>query len=513
MSDFLALDWDDQQLVAVAAHVSPNETQLRKWLRFEWTADDRPSEHPAEAGKRLRQELDRAGIHAAPVLVSVPREEAIVRLLELPECSDDELPGLVRFQAQTRATVPLDKLLLDFLPLPSPPGVAGRRALLVTLGKPLADRVEAVLAAAKLNSVAIGLSSVGTAELISHQPAPPVGDPSLATLIVSCIGPRIEITATCRQQILMMHAASLSSHEPPDAQVANILGETSRATVALMQTVPGIRIGNGWVLGSAELKGLPEALRQRLGVDVQVLETPFNAPGVRADFDVRGPHAEMAASPVGLLLGREGRQVDSIDFLNPRRPVVKPDRRRMWQLIGGGSAVALIIAVLVGVEVRVTQLDRQIARLKRDIDNREKALKGQESSRDKATSLEEWQSRDVDWIAQFERIRDAMGDTSKLHFTTFDAKVTNRGPLALVDVAGKARAESDVFVLEDRLAEPALGYKVRSKEILHDEKDPDWPQRFEMGLEVIGPPKDSKSKPAPVTPMANQGLKAVQNSP
>ena len=96
MADYLALDWDDQRLVGVVAQVASKHVQIRAVLDFKWAEGEVPSEQPAAAGKRLRAELDQAGASVGPVIVSLPREEAIVRLLELPECSDDELPELVR---------------------------------------------------------------------------------------------------------------------------------------------------------------------------------------------------------------------------------------------------------------------------------------------------------------------------------------------------------------------------------------------------------------------------------
>ena len=265
MSEYLALDWDDQQLLGLDAQVASESLHVRKCVRFEWKADARPSEHTEAAGKQLRAELDRAGIGATHVLVSLPREEAIVRLLELPECTDDELPELVRLQAATRSAVPLDRLLLDFLPLPRIVGVAGRRVLMVTLGKPAADRIQAVLTAAGLQATAIHLSAIGAAEVVAHQPRAVAEDSDLAALIVSRSASRVEITAIARNQILFMHGATVSAHLPPEAIIAQILAETSRATVALSQAAPGSRIASGWIFGSTtELAGLPEAFRQRL---------------------------------------------------------------------------------------------------------------------------------------------------------------------------------------------------------------------------------------------------------
>src|SRR5580658_8795008 len=185
MSEFLALDWDDQQLVGLDAQVAPSSVQVHKCLHFDWAAEARPFEHADAAGKQLRRELDRAGIATTKALVSLPREEAVVRLLELPECSDDELPELVRLQAATRSAVPLDKLLLDFLPLPRLENVPGRRVLMVTVGKVPADRIQSILTSAGLEAAGILLSAVGTSEIVAHQPRVSGASDEAATLIVS----------------------------------------------------------------------------------------------------------------------------------------------------------------------------------------------------------------------------------------------------------------------------------------------------------------------------------------
>ncbi|HXY37785.1 MAG TPA: hypothetical protein VEI07_26400, partial [Planctomycetaceae bacterium] len=92
MPEYLALDWDDQRLVGVAAQVASKHVDVRAVLDFTWAEGEIPSEQPEAAGKRLRTELDQASVPNWPVIVSLPREDAVVRLLELPDCTDDELP-------------------------------------------------------------------------------------------------------------------------------------------------------------------------------------------------------------------------------------------------------------------------------------------------------------------------------------------------------------------------------------------------------------------------------------
>jgi Tfp pilus assembly PilM family ATPase len=504
MSEFLALDWDDQQLMGLDAHVAPQDVHLRKWVRFDWTAGARPSESAEAAGKQLRAELNRAGMTADTVLVSLPREEAVVRLLELPECSDDELPELVRLQAATRSAVPLDRLHLDFLPLPRVADVTGRRVLMVTLGKPAADRILAVLAAASLQAAGIQLSAVGTAEVIARQP--PVGDvdSNAATLIVSRAASRLEITAIWRHQILFMHGASISAHLPAEAMIAQILAETSRATVALTQAAPGMRIAAGWIVGSStELVGLSQAFRQRFGFDFQLLESPFRTPGLRTDFDPQAAQNHFAFSPVGLLLGQTGRLVHSIDFLHPRQKVVKADRRRLRQVLAASAAVATVVAVLGGIHLRVARLDQTIAQLQSDNESRQKMLEKNAPLMDTAKALDEWTRRDIDWLDQFRQMESAIGGTEKLHLTSFDAQVAYRNALATISATGRAKSRHDVESMNERLS--ASGYGPRAKEIVNDAANREFPAKFDLSVEVV----DSPQKSSTTTQTANAAKSAV----
>jgi Tfp pilus assembly PilM family ATPase len=496
MSEYLALDWDDQQLLGLDAQVASESLHVRKCVRFEWKADARPSEHTEAAGKQLRAELDRAGIGATHVLVSLPREEAIVRLLELPECTDDELPELVRLQAATRSAVPLDRLLLDFLPLPRIVGVAGRRVLMVTLGKPAADRIQAVLTAAGLQATAIHLSAIGAAEVVAHQPRAVADDSDLAALIVSRSASRVEITAIARDQILFMHGATVSAHLPPEAIIAQILAETSRATVALSQAAPGSRIASGWILGSTtELAGLPEAFRQRYGFDFHVLETPFATPSVRADFDPKGPQAQGAFPPLGLLLAHASPRVASIDFLHPRQKVVKPDRRRLRQVLAGAGALVMVVAVLGGIHLRVARLDAQIVTLQSSNDARRRNLEKSEPLMKTAKLIEDWTQRNVDWLEQFRQIETAIGGTDRLHFVSFNGDVASMNSLATITASGRAKSRHDVESMNEKLAQ--AGYAPRAKEITPDEKNREFPEKFELSVEINNlHPKESATGPS-----------------
>jgi hypothetical protein len=498
MSEYLALDWDDQRLVGVAAQVASKHVEIRALLDFTWGEGETPSEHPEAAGKRLRAELDQISAPNGSVLISLPREEAIVRLLELPECTDDDLPELVRFQAVTRSAVPLDKLFLDYLPLPTLKDVAGRRVWMATIGKPVADRVQVILSAARLEASAIRLSSLGAAELIAHQPgvAGSASDP--ATLIVSCVDLRIEITAIWQNRIVLMHAATLSSHDPPETQLSQILAETARSTVALSQAAPGLQIGSGWLIGArTEQSPLAAMLAERFGFKFHVLTDPASTPGVTAGANSSLAMSPLASAPLGLLLGQAAQRVDAIDFLHPRRQHPKPDRRKLHMGLGAAAAVLLLLGLWGAIQRRVWQYDDEIAKLT-ESNNKIKALLDKSKDlRETAGWVEDWTHRDIDWLDQFRVIEQAKNGADKLYLTSFDGNVGTRDKLAAIVAAGRAKVPNEVDEFEDKLVE--LGYRVTPKEISEDTTDPQYPVKIDLNLEMVDAAPKPSAAPSSVT--------------
>jgi hypothetical protein len=484
MPEYLALDWDDQRLVGVAAQVASKHVEVRTVLDFTWAEGEIPSEQPAAAGKRLRTELEQASVSHAPVIVSLPREDAIVRLLELPDCSDDELPELVRFQAVTRSAVPLDKLLLDYLPLPPLKDVTGRRVWMATIGKPIADRVQTMLSAAGLDAAAISVSSLGAAELVSHQSGAAAAPSDPATLVVSCVDLRIEITAIWQNRIVLMHAATLSSHDPPEAQLTQILAETARSTVALSQAAPGLEIGSGWLIGPrTEHSPLAEGLAERFGFKFHVVTDPASTPGVTAQSSTSLAKSPLAWAPLGLLLEQAAQRVDSIDFLHPRRQHPKPDRRKLYIGLGAAAAVLLLAIAFGEIQRRVWQLDTKIADMTAGNKKMKELLDKNAPLHETAGSVEDWTRRDIDWLEQFRVLEQAKNGADKIYLTTFDANVGAREKLAVVTAAGRAKLPNDVDDFEDQLV--ALGYRLTPKEISEDATDPQYPVKIDLSVELV----------------------------
>ncbi len=117
-----------------------------------------------EAISRLWKELS---LKKAPVRVGVATPRVLVRTVDLPTMSDDELAGALRFQAQELIPIPLEDAVLDFqvleaLPVPEavgdgPPPQPMSRVLLAAAHKDLIRNVTGAVRAAGLTVASVDL--------------------------------------------------------------------------------------------------------------------------------------------------------------------------------------------------------------------------------------------------------------------------------------------------------------------------------------------------------------------
>src|SRR5438874_1153666 len=143
MSEFLAIEWEHEHVCGVLAHVTPGKVRIDRTFVIPKPAASASSSGPLQI-EWLKPELAKLGIVGGQALVALPRDEAVVKRLELPEAPDEELPVLVRFQAGAKSSAALDDLALDFIPLPKRGDVPGREVLMATVPKLTMDEIQMV---------------------------------------------------------------------------------------------------------------------------------------------------------------------------------------------------------------------------------------------------------------------------------------------------------------------------------------------------------------------------------
>jgi len=497
MSDYLALDWETHQLCGLEAEVSKSRVRIRQSFCLTWPEDIDPITDPKQAGEWLKEELGRLGIKSKTVLVSLPREVAVVRHLELPNAPDDELPDLVRLQAEMKSATSLDKLHLDFLPLPVSPDAEGRGVLMVTIAAETEKRIRAVLNEAGLEPESVGVSSIATSELIVRAGQRLGFDPNEINLVVSRHGERVEISILRQQMLLFTHSTQLTG-DTPQSNHKLILSEVNRSVVALNRLLEGKRIQQGWVIGTDEgSRTLCAYLGEQLNCPVEGLD-PFGSEEISVIGEIPENRA-LFSGPVGMLLAKTGSMVEGIDFLDPRKPVVKPDRTKARMIVAAVGLLLLASGSYGGLQMKLSGLEKQITTTKGKISKIEKKLKDGKPVLKSAAAIGDWDQRNINTLDQMQEFNEILPGTHQIYLSSYQlsAPFSTGDVLVTIEATGQAQSQQQVRSLSQKLRD--YKYRVLPQSRPPRGTDNDYPYSFHANTQMLvghgkKRPKSNKTK-------------------
>lgn len=506
MPEFLAMEWEHAHVSGVLAQVSPGRVHVTRTFVI-----PRPNASASGSGALqidwLRPELVKLGITGGQVLVALPRDEAIVKRIELPEVGDDELPGMVRLQAGAKSSVALADLCLDFMPLPKRSELPGREVLMATIPRQTLEEVVSVCRSAGLEAKVLGLTAAAVAEFVVRAEVPADNTAAGASLVVARHGNRVEISVLRSSHLLFSHSSRLSeSATGQEAQA--IVAEVSRALVALRGTAADVKIERAWTLVSAaEHEQLAESLHRRLSCDVKSLD-PFA--WIERDASVADAVADRSlfAGPIGMLLGRSDPRVPAIDFLSPRRPPVKRDMRKQ-RLVTAGIGAAALVVVLGGYQWWcLSEQESQITSLTSESNELEETIRKGAPTVAAAGLVAQWQADGEDWLDELTALNKRMPATEKVYLKslTLSPKLGTAGSKVSLDGFARDRKEAlnlnDVFLATgDRFRGQPVVEKAAAKDVEYYQ----WSFTKEIRL------TDESAKKAKPRPQAAPGQAPAQS--
>ena len=493
MAEFLALEWEHEHVCGVLAHVTPGRVRIDRTFVIPKPTASASSSGPLQV-EWLKPQLARLGITGGEALVALPRDEAVVKRIELPEAPDDELPVLVRFQAGAKSSVALDELNLDFIPLPRRSDVPGREALLATVPRQTIDEVTTVCRISGLQAVLIGLTAAAVAELVARAESSRDDAASGASLVVGRHGNRVEISMLRRCHLLFSHSARLS--EAATGQEAQaIVAEVSRALVALRGAIADVKIERAWTLVSAtEHEQLAESLHRRLQCEVLSLD-PFAS--VDRDPKVADAAADRSlfAGPIGMLLAKSDPRVPGLDFLSPRRPAVKRNIKRQQKILAGAVAAVLAFGLIGYQWMRLSRLDSEIDDKNVEETALNDKLKVYEPSDQTAGLVARWDAEGEDWLEELAELNTRMPPTDKVYLNKLRLEPrSGQAAAAVIHLDGFARDQNEVLLLNPRFLVAGDRYQGRPVKELPDSKQEYYPAAFSKIIQLM--PAKPKAAPA-----------------
>jgi Tfp pilus assembly PilM family ATPase len=487
MPQTLILYWDRRRIAGLIAEGDAGPRILQSFDQA-WIDSSEAVATPTQQSERLRSCLP-AGSAPERVIICLPREDVILRQVDVPDVPDEDLAPLVGFQAAGKSSQPLEQLHLDFLPVPKSPGHDGRSVLAVTAPKTTLAKIQGVLKGAGLEAAVVTFNTAGLAEFVC-QTEQQVGDNgSPAVLAIFREAARIEVVILKNRHVIYGHAARVPGESP---EAAAILSEASRALVAAGQLHHGLSIHHAWVCGNTEgSPDLSSRLAERLGAPVNVLD-PASARWIECPKDHWAERPATTAALLGLAVPPAARLTLPFDLLHPRQPPKKVDIRKLR--LAAGSAAALVLAAFfmgaigwtkVRLQAQIDDLQKQESKLNDDISLSNNAV-------EKAQVVDAWESGNLDQIQHLATLHDLMGGTDRLYLTQYEFTAGQGDPRGHLISFVNAKALEDIKQLNERLADN--GYRIQPRELNQFSRDDEYPNRFELNANLMKKSTDASAK-------------------
>lgn len=478
MPETLVIEWDRDRLIAAIGAPARQKVDLKSAL----VVDRQQGQLPAELGHELAAAMKKAGIDVSDAIVVFPRELVTFFRIELPNLPDHELPDMVRLQAATRLTVPVESVSLDFCPLPVKSGSDTRDVLVVTAPQKHVNEVLGCLSACDIDLAGLRVSSFGIGASVVHAGLLPADTAAAGVeAVVSLRDDSIEMIFLNGHHVEFSHSgASWTSLQAVEQAVR---AEISRARMAATEDMGSYSVRRLTLIGSPEITAaVPDTISARLD----------NAEVVRIDpaeslLSCQLPSGLTASDMLaisGAIANVQSPSVESVDLVNPRKAPEKKDYRRAKILAGVGVVVLLVVGFWQWRTSQVQAVEKEIAAIKAEAAKINSDYRNKSTQRrlDLAERIRDWSNRDINWLAEVDRIRELMNGTERVYLTRFQFGVAGRDNAGTISAEGYAKSRKDIEDLMRMLRE--AGYLVTPSAITQSMRDSGYAMALTLDLTI-----------------------------
>lgn len=364
---------------------------------------DADSQTSAEALRAAATELGAKG----DAVVLVARELVEMRTVQLPKMDADDLPDVIRFQAQRQFASMTDAWIVDFVVLPQSNSSEMQTALVAAIPPAQIAEIESACNSAGIQPTKITLRPLQMAQMAvdgglvigSGQSAIVCVSESIADIMILRDGKVIQVRTTKLPSEVEQVAAALQ-------------GELRRSLLAANSELDGKPIDSALLIAtSARALTLSSVVQQTLSTKV----TNFHPETLLANQD--SSLADIAASRLvaiagALTLGSTERGL-VIDFKNPKRRPPKERNSRKYILYGSTAAVVLL-AGIGWYYSRTSSLASEYAIIQQEI--KEKQERGDAEKRRLAelASIEQFAKGSPNWLDEITYIAEKFPGADKI---------------------------------------------------------------------------------------------------
>lgn len=421
MARTVVIDWQrDGLLVAVGAR----RGSLVAFEQVRLLPLGETEQGTISAGQALRKAIQEMGLSKADAIVIASREVVEIRTLSIPNVDQDELPDIIRFQAQRQMANVGETWPLDYILLPSA-GLENKVALAAAISPAHVAEFESAVVGAGLQLNRVLLRPLELARFALN--ADSSGTMKEGASVVVCL------TDSQADLLLLSSGAvvQLRSTRLPTGgeQIANaIVGEIKRSLVAAASQMNGVSLTSAMVIAPADLASTVEsAVSQAVGCTVIVVDPVVMLPSSLENAEgLNHSTANRLAAIAGVISAPQPDKRTLIDFKNPKKRPPKEVNFTRYAL-----ACATVGLLLLGAGSwwysTTSRMDRELAELKKTIADKkdlgELALKQIAEFNEIKKALDS----SPNWLDEVERIAQNMPDKVLMFSPTMSVAANGEG--------------------------------------------------------------------------------------
>ena len=424
----------------------------------------------AVLGAAIAKALDQLKLKPGPVVMGIPRAQVVLKTLLLPVIADvRELASIVHLQVGRDLPFRVADAVIDFqvhrqvsAPAPKPdanakpgqpeaaPAPPKLEVLVAVARREVVAFYQRAAEAAGVKLVALGLLPIASARCVH---ACQLVESGQAYGLISLRPDEVGIDIVADGAVPFSRGASVKPPTEPGAAEAFV----SAATIEVVRSLHSYSglgatgsLAKLFVVGATGHEaGVVAALATRVSTPVALLDTD----ALELPRDSRDPAAGATAG-IGLALGFADAEGLPFDFLNPKRPAVQRDLRRI-KILAALAAAAVLFLVVAGVRGwLVGRRQSVLDALTVEAVAAEKNRPAYRQMTGQAGVVNEWVRGERDWLLHYAYLTAVLPRSEEVFLTSLS--VSGQG---IIRLAVRAKSGAVLAKLEKQLR--AAGYEVK----------------------------------------------------
>ena len=468
----VAIEFENERILVASAQPTKRGVEIQTAFELEIGAGDDEA-----AAAKLKSALAEHGLSRSDAIIVVSRSSVEMREVVVPPAPDDELPELVRFQARNEFASLNDNWLLDFIPL-STDATMPRNVLAAAISPEFNRQITKIAENAGLRIKHIVLRPFATVELLHGKLAG-----NGCKLIVNPNGDQTDMTVVVGVEPVATRTVRIPEAFDPEQRDQSLLGEIKRTLASSHQATGDKRVEEIVMVGEpTHYKTLAGNLKSQLDVGLDFVP-PFESARMARRAKLPEEPSRFAGL-LGAIAHQDPPLKARIDFLNPRRTVIKTvDRSRIY-LYGGIAIAATLMTVILGWWTLRTQA-REIADLQQELADAVELNKGEGTKRPgveqimgEVSKIDSWKVADVNWLDELYQYSNRFLTPDDAIVDSFDAAVRRNEAKIIVRsrVAGVQKESALIEALDSR------PYQVTPTKSGTSDQDASYPMTFDFNL-------------------------------